>query len=68
MLPRVGKTYGFDRPEIFSSTQVENPKFYSSRIASRHIVGAGGQMPYECETVDVDGLISRVLSMKNSGE
>lgn len=64
----VGKNYGYDRPEIFSSLQVEDPAFYRSRITSRHIDDGTGQMPYGCEVVDADGLIRKVLAVKNSGE
>lgn len=64
----VGKNYGFDRTAVFSSLQVEDPSFYRSRVTSRHIDDGTGQLPYNCETVDADGLIRRVLSIKNSGE
>lgn len=64
----VGQDYGFDRPEVFSSLQVENPSFYRSRQASRHIDDGSGQMLYGCESVDVDSLIRKVLTIKDSRE
>jgi hypothetical protein len=68
MASMVGKDYGFGKPEVFSSQQVEDPGFYRSRRTSHHIENYDGSMPYGCERVDADALIRQVLQVKVSGD
>lgn len=65
---KVGKDYGFGQPQVYSSQQVEDPRFYRSRRSSRHIESGDGQMLYGCESVNADALIHQVLHVRDSGE